>query len=100
MLRELHALLTSISSAETLSELLQLVAQGVVDVLGFQIAAVNYLDDDGFLEVLAVAGDEEAAAHDEPGAGCGCRSSSRSSRSPTSGGSCASSPTTACPTTW
>ncbi|ANH37668.1 Sensor protein DivL [Nocardioides dokdonensis FR1436] len=61
MLRELHALLTSISSAGTLSELLQLVAQGVVDVLGFQIAAVNYLDDDGFLEVLAVAGDEEAA---------------------------------------
>lgn len=61
MLRELHSLLTSISSAATLSELLQRVAQGVVDVLGFQIAAVNYLDDDGFLEVLAVAGDEEAA---------------------------------------
>ncbi|MEP7739613.1 ATP-binding protein [Nocardioides sp. 31GB23] len=60
MLRELHALLTSISSEETLRGLLQSVVQGVVDVLGFQMAVVNYLDDDGILEVLAVAGDEDA----------------------------------------
>lgn len=59
MLRELHALLTSIGSAETLTELLQSVVQGVVDVLGFQMAVVNYLDD-GILEVLAVAGDQDA----------------------------------------
>ena len=39
MLRELHALLTSISSAETLGGLMQSVVQGVVDVLGFQMAA-------------------------------------------------------------
>ena len=59
-LLSLHDLLTSVSSGHDLRVVLQKVAQGVVDALGFDMAAVNYLDDDGFLDVLGIAGDPDA----------------------------------------
>ena len=59
-LRSLHDLLTSVSAGHDLRVVLQKVAQGVVDALGFDMAAVNYLEDDGYLDVLGVAGDPDA----------------------------------------
>ena len=59
-LRSLHQLATTVNSAEALEDVLDAVTRGVVEVLGFRMAAVNVLDSLGWLEVLSVAGDESA----------------------------------------
>jgi signal transduction histidine kinase len=59
-LRSLHDLITTVHSGEDLEEVLQTAAQGVVDVLGFQVAVVDVLDAYGYVEALAVAGDPDA----------------------------------------
>lgn len=59
-LRSLHELMTSVNSADHVAELLQTVVQGVVDIIGFQIAVIYVLDAHDTLEVVAVAGDDGA----------------------------------------
>ena len=59
-LRNLHDLITSVHSVQDLDELLQTAVQGVVDVLGFRVAAINTVDDFGYVEAVAVAGDDDA----------------------------------------
>jgi signal transduction histidine kinase len=59
-LRNLHDLITSVHSVQDLAEVLQTAAQGVVDVLGFQVAVINAVDAFGYVEAVAVAGDEDA----------------------------------------
>ena len=59
-LRSLHDLITTVHSVQDLGEVLQTVAQGVVDVLCFQVAVINTVDAYGFVEAVAVAGDEDA----------------------------------------
>lgn len=59
-LRSLHDLITTVHSVQDLEEVLQTVAQGVVDVLGFEVSVINVLDAYGYLEVLAVAGQDGA----------------------------------------
>ena len=43
------------------SDALELIAQGVTDLAGFGIAAISVVRDDGKLELIAIAGDDEAA---------------------------------------
>ena len=59
-LRALHGLITTVHSGQHLEEVLQTAAQGVVDVLGFQVAVIDCLDPFGYVEALAVAGDADA----------------------------------------
>ena len=59
-LRSLHDVITSVHGMEDLEGLLQTAAQGVVDVLGFEVAVIDCVDDHGFVEALAVAGDPDA----------------------------------------
>ena len=59
-LRSLHDLVTSVHLVQDLTEVLQAVARGVVDVLGFRVAVINALDDFGHVEAVAVAGDDAA----------------------------------------
>jgi signal transduction histidine kinase len=60
-LRSLHELMTSVNSADQLAELLHAVVQGVVDIIGFEIAVIYVLDAHDILEVVAVAGDDDGA---------------------------------------
>jgi signal transduction histidine kinase len=59
-LRGLHDLITAIHSGSDLEQVLQRAAQGVVDVLGFQVAVIDCLDPYGYVEAMAVAGDDDA----------------------------------------
>jgi diguanylate cyclase (GGDEF)-like protein/PAS domain S-box-containing protein len=59
-LRRLHELIGKLNSAEGLDATLQTVVEGVVEVVGFEVAAVNLLDSSDVLEMVAVAGPEEA----------------------------------------
>lgn len=59
-LRRLHHLMSQVNARHDLQEVLQTVAEGVADVVGFEVAAISYLRSDGVLEVVAVAGDETA----------------------------------------
>lgn len=61
-LRNLHELMTAVNSADQLTELLQTVVQGVVDILEYQIAIIYVLDDHEMLDVVAAAGDVEGSA--------------------------------------
>ena len=61
-LRGLHDLMTRVNAVPDLAELLRTACQGVVDVLGFQLAVINCLDAHGYLECVAVAGDPSAVA--------------------------------------
>ncbi len=61
-LRSLHAIITSVHEMEDLQGVLQTAAQGVVDVLGFEVAVIDCVDDHGYVEALAVAGDPDAVA--------------------------------------
>ena len=48
-------------SAPVVHDALQLIAEGVVDLVGFGVAVINVLrEDDGKLETVAVAGNDEA----------------------------------------
>lgn len=59
-LRRLHDLIGKVNGCRTLTETLQAVVDGVVDVVGFDVAVVNYVHVDKSFEVLAVAGDPRA----------------------------------------
>ena len=59
-LRRLHELMCRVNAGEDLPSVLQSVVEGVADVTGFAVAAVSYMHPDGCLEVVAVAGDDEA----------------------------------------
>jgi signal transduction histidine kinase len=59
-LRNLHDLITTVHAVQDLEEVLHTTAQGVVDVLGFQVAVINTVDPYGFVEAVAVAGDDDA----------------------------------------
>ena len=59
-LRHLHALVSSINGGLDVDRTLQAVCQGVVDGLGFEAAVVNLVLPDGALEVVAVAGSQDA----------------------------------------
>jgi signal transduction histidine kinase len=59
-LRSLHELITKVNAVHDLDALLQTAVQGVVDVLGFQMASIDVLDAHGYLEIRAVAGDQSA----------------------------------------
>lgn len=59
-LRQFHRVITRINARLDLRSTLEAVVEGVVDGLGFQVAALNLVTDDGDLEVAAVAGPAEA----------------------------------------
>lgn len=59
-LRRLSALIARAAAQPSLTELLELVASGVADVVGFQVAAVSLLQPGDEFEVVAVAGDDDA----------------------------------------
>jgi signal transduction histidine kinase len=59
-LRNLHDLITTVHGMQDLEEVLQAIVQGVVDVIGFQVAVIDCVDASGYVEALAVAGDEAA----------------------------------------
>jgi diguanylate cyclase (GGDEF)-like protein/PAS domain S-box-containing protein len=61
-LRRLQNLIARLNGCRTLQETLQSIVEGVVQVVGFDVAAVSYLHVDGTFETLAVAGDEGARA--------------------------------------
>ena len=61
-LRSLHDVITSVHGMEDLEGVLHTAAQGVVDVLGFEVAVIDCVDDHGFVEALAVAGDPDAVS--------------------------------------
>ncbi|WP_016910325.1 diguanylate cyclase CdgB [Streptomyces xiaopingdaonensis] len=61
-LRQLHHALARLNTARSLADTLQCVADGVVDCIGFQLAAVNLVRGDGDLVVAAVAGSDAAEA--------------------------------------
>lgn len=60
VLRKLHRVIARISGRLDLPSTLEAVVEGVVDGLGFQVAALNLVMDDGDLEVVAVAGSAQA----------------------------------------
>ena len=61
-LRRLHDLIGQLNSARGLEATLQTIVDGVVDVVGFEVAAVNLLDSSDMLEIVAVAGCADARA--------------------------------------
>ncbi|GAB3653815.1 diguanylate cyclase CdgB [Streptomyces sparsus] len=61
-LRQLHRSVAQLNTARSLADTLQTVADGVVEGLGFDLAAVNLTRSDGELVVAAVAGSAGAEA--------------------------------------
>jgi signal transduction histidine kinase len=61
-LRSLHDVITAIHGRQDLEEVLQSAAQGVVDALGFEVAVIDCVDDHGYVEALAVAGQPDAVS--------------------------------------
>lgn len=61
-LRQLHQVVSRLNTARSLADTLQAAANGVVEGLGFEIAAVNLVQPDGDLVVAAVAGSPGAEA--------------------------------------
>ncbi|MCI0383665.1 diguanylate cyclase CdgB [Streptomyces sp. CNQ085] len=61
-LRRLHQSMADLNTARSLADTLQIVADGVVKGLDFELAAVNLVQPDGDLVVAAVAGSEGAEA--------------------------------------
>jgi diguanylate cyclase (GGDEF)-like protein/PAS domain S-box-containing protein len=59
-LRRLYRLIGRVNGARRLPDVLQSVVDGVVEGLGFGVAAVNLAHEDASFEVVAVAGSEEA----------------------------------------
>ena len=60
--RALHRVTKRVHESLDLTQTLETVVQGVVEVAGFGVAAVNLARPDGRYEVVAVAGDEDARA--------------------------------------
>ncbi|MDQ0812698.1 PAS domain S-box-containing protein [Streptomyces sp. B3I7] len=61
-LRKLHEVMADIHTARSLADTLQTVADGVVNGLGYELAAVNLVRPDGHLVVAALAGDATVEA--------------------------------------
>lgn len=61
-LRTLYGLIGSINAGHTLATTLQAIVDGVVEGLGFSVAAVSYVNLDRTFEVVAVAGSDDARA--------------------------------------
>jgi diguanylate cyclase (GGDEF)-like protein/PAS domain S-box-containing protein len=59
-LRRLHDLIGQLNSAQGLEATLQTIVDGVTEVVGFEVAAVNLIDSSDVLEMVAVAGPAEA----------------------------------------
>jgi diguanylate cyclase (GGDEF)-like protein/PAS domain S-box-containing protein len=59
-LRRLHTLVRGINGDLDLERTLDAVARGIVEGLGFEVAVVNLVMPEGHLEVVAVAGSDEA----------------------------------------
>ncbi|MCW2759446.1 MAG: hypothetical protein JWO46_3192, partial [Nocardioidaceae bacterium] len=57
-LMRLHEVMTRIHAGGDLAEVLQVIADGMVEVSGFHATTINVLRADGDLELVAVAGDE------------------------------------------
>ena len=94
--RRLYEVTRRVSGSADLAEVLEEIAQGVVEGLGYGVAAISRLEGDT-LVMAAVGGPEDAARADRRAAYAGReRSSDASSRWPTTGASCASCPTSGC----
>jgi diguanylate cyclase (GGDEF)-like protein/PAS domain S-box-containing protein len=61
-IRDLQRLILRVNGGPDLATTLQAVADGVVEGLGFGVAVVNLIHDADFVQVVAVAGSEEAQA--------------------------------------
>ncbi|MFJ3232275.1 diguanylate cyclase CdgB [Streptomyces sp. NPDC086787] len=61
-LRQLHQVMADINTARSLADTLQTVADGAVNALGYEMAAVNLVRPDGDLVVAALAGNPAAEA--------------------------------------
>ncbi|MBA2947223.1 diguanylate cyclase CdgB [Streptomyces himalayensis] len=61
-LRQLHRVMADMNTARSLADTLQTVADGVVNGLGYELAAVNLVRPDGDLVVAAFAGNAAADA--------------------------------------
>lgn len=61
-LRDLQRLILRVNGGRDLATTLQAVVDGVVEGLGFGVAVVNLVHDADFVQVVAVAGSEEATA--------------------------------------
>ncbi|MFF4957489.1 diguanylate cyclase CdgB [Streptomyces sp. NPDC001222] len=61
-LRQLHQVMADMNTARSLADTLQTVADGIVTGLGFELAAVNLVRQDGDLVVAALAGNSAAEA--------------------------------------
>ncbi|RKS73739.1 PAS domain S-box-containing protein/diguanylate cyclase (GGDEF)-like protein [Motilibacter peucedani] len=59
-LRSLYGVVRAMSEARTLADALQTVCDGVVEGVGFEIAVLNVVDEDGSFETVAVSGSEQA----------------------------------------
>ncbi|GAA2224576.1 diguanylate cyclase CdgB [Streptomyces nogalater] len=61
-LRQLHQVMADMNTARSLADTLQTVADGVVNALGYELAAVNLVRPDGDLVVAALSGNSAAEA--------------------------------------
>ncbi|HEY8983869.1 MAG TPA: diguanylate cyclase CdgB [Streptomyces sp.] len=61
-LRQLHQAMADMNTARSLADTLQTVADGVVSALGYELACVNLVRNDGHLVVAAFAGNPAAEA--------------------------------------
>ncbi|MER6674514.1 diguanylate cyclase CdgB [Streptomyces sp. NPDC000983] len=61
-LRQLHQVMADMNTARSLADTLQTVADGVVNGLGYELACVNLVRQDGDLVVAALAGNPAAEA--------------------------------------
>ena len=59
-LRRMHDLIGKVNGCRSLMDTLQAVVEGVVEAVGFDVAAISYVPVDGTFEVLAVAGSTTA----------------------------------------
>jgi hypothetical protein len=58
--RQVHGVLATITAAPSMRDALRALADGVVAAVGFGVACVNVVDEDGRLRAVAVAGSEDA----------------------------------------
>ncbi len=58
-LLNLHHLITKVHAVQDLAEVLNAIAEGVVETLGFQVAVIDRIDPFGYMEAVAVAGRAE-----------------------------------------
>jgi signal transduction histidine kinase len=61
-LRRLTELMNRVSAQDDLASLFEMVVDGAADVVGFKVAAISLVVPSGEIEVVAVAGDDDARA--------------------------------------